>query len=182
MILSKEAATPEALAAEARDISRRFDVRSVDELLHFPQYFQVETTRLCNARCPFCPSDVWDKTTPYMSDALYKKVADEIIAHRDWVKFVDLQRAGEPLLDKKIYERVAYMKDGGVKFVAITTNASGLTEDNARKLLAAGIDEVMLSIDSVEKEKYEQMRAGLKYEQVMANIRGFFRLRDELKP
>ena len=182
MILSKEAATPEALAAEARDISRRFDVRSVDELLHFPQYFQVETTRLCNARCPFCPSDIWDKKTPYMSDALYKKVADEIIEHRDWVKFVDLQRAGEPLLDKKIYERVGYMKDGGVKFVALTTNASGLTEENARKLLAAGIDEVMLSIDSVEKEKYEQMRVGLKYEQVMANIRGFFRLRDELKP
>jgi radical SAM protein with 4Fe4S-binding SPASM domain len=40
----------------------------------------------------------------------------------------------------------------------------------------------MLSIDSVEKEQYEQMRVGLNYEQVMGNIRGFFRLRDELKP
>jgi MoaA/NifB/PqqE/SkfB family radical SAM enzyme len=117
-----------------------------------------------------------------MSDELFTKVADEIIEHRDWVKFVDLQRAGEPLLDKKIYERVAYMKQGGVRFIAITTNASGLTETNARKLLAAGIDEVMLSIDSVEKEKYEKMRVGLKYEQVIGNIRGFFALRDELRP
>ncbi len=40
----------------------------------------------------------------------------------------------------------------------------------------------MLSIDSCRKEKYEQMRVGLNYEQVMANIRGFFRLRDELRP
>lgn len=182
MIFEREQATPEALAEAARDIARRFDVGAIDELLYFPQFFQIETTRLCNARCPFCPSDVWDKSTPFMSDELFKKIADEIIEHRDWVKFVDLQRAGEPLLDKKIYERVAYMKENGIKFVAITTNASGLTERNARKLLDAGIDEVMLSIDSVEKESYERLRFGLKYEQVIANIRGFFKLRDELKP
>jgi MoaA/NifB/PqqE/SkfB family radical SAM enzyme len=182
MILSKDGATPEALAAEARDIARRFTVGNIDELLEFPQYFQVETTRLCNARCPFCPSDVWDTSTPYMSDALFKKIADEIIEFRNGVKFVDVQRAGEPLLDKKIYDRVRYLKEGGVKFVAITTNASGLTEQNARKLLDSGIDEVMLSIDSVDKEEYERLRFGLKYEQVIANIRGFFKLRDEMRP
>lgn len=182
MITRKEDVTPEALAAEERDVARRFAVQKLEDLLHFPQYFQVETTRMCNARCPFCPSDVWDKKTPYMSDELFKKVADEIIEYGSWVKLLDLQRAGEPLLDKKIYERIKYVKDGGVPFVAITTNASGLTEANARKLLLAGIDEVMLSIDSVEKEEYERMRVGLKYEQVMANIKGFFALRDEIKP
>ncbi len=182
MILTEEEATPARLAAEAADLAARFDVADVAELRHFPQYFQIETTRLCNAHCPFCPSDVWDKKTPYMSDALFTKIADEIISYRDWVKWVDLQRAGEPLLDTKIYDRIAYMKAGGIKFVAITTNASALNETNARKLLHAGIDEVMLSIDSVDKTEYERLRIGLKYEQVLPNIRNFFALRDEIKP
>jgi radical SAM protein with 4Fe4S-binding SPASM domain len=81
-----------------------------------------------------------------------------------------------------MYRRVKQLKDGGIKHVAISTNASGLNERNARALLEAGIDEVMLSIDSVVKEKYEQLRVGLNYEQVMSNIRRYFRLRDEIRP
>lgn len=182
MILSRNDATPANLGGELQDLARRMEVGAVDDALYFPKYFQVETTRLCNARCPFCAIDLWDKSTPFMSDELFKKVADEIISFRDWVKFVDLQRAGEPLLDVKIYDRVKYMKDGGVKFVALTTNASGLTPKNARKLLDAGIDEVMLSIDSVEKERYEKMRVGLTFEKVIANIKAFFELRNQLRP
>ncbi|BAE48876.1 Predicted Fe-S oxidoreductase [Paramagnetospirillum magneticum AMB-1] len=155
---------------------------NLEDMLRFPKYFQIETTRLCNARCPFCAIDQWDKSTPFMSDELFRKIADEIISQRDWIKFVDLQRAGEPLLDKKIYERVAYMKDGGVTNVVLTTNASSLTERNARRLLEAGIDELMLSIDSVQKDKYEKLRVGLPFEKVMDNIRGFFALRDQIRP
>jgi radical SAM protein with 4Fe4S-binding SPASM domain len=182
MILARQDATPSNLDVELGELARRMEVGAVDDALYFPKYFQVETTRLCNARCPFCAIDLWDKTTPFMSDDLFRKVADEIIRFRDWVKFVDLQRAGEPLLDVKIYDRVKYMKDGGVRTVAITTNASALNVKNSRKLLEAGIDEVMLSIDSVEKVRYEQMRVGLSYELVMRNITSFFELRNALRP
>jgi radical SAM protein with 4Fe4S-binding SPASM domain len=182
MILSPAELTETALAAELDVLARRIDVAELEEALAFPRFFQIETTRLCNARCPFCAIDQWDKSVPMMSDLLWEKIAAELIEWRDWLRFVDLQRAGEPLLDKKIYRRIKQLKDGGIKHVAISTNASGLTEKNARNLLEAGIDEVMLSIDSVVKEKYEQLRVGLKYEQVMANIRRYFRLRDEIRP
>lgn len=182
MIADKRAATAENLAAEMTAIARRCEVAVPEDMYRFPKYFQIETTRLCNARCPFCAVDLWDKSTPFMSDELFDKIADELIEHRDWIKFVDLQRAGEPLLDKKIYPRVARLKDGGIGHVAITTNASALNDANARRLLAAGIDEVMLSIDSVRKEQYERLRVGLCYESVLDNIRNFFALRDALRP
>lgn len=182
MILSKDDASPENLAGELRDLARRIDLPVIDEALYFPKYLQIETTRLCNAHCSFCAIDLWDKSTPYMSDELFKKVIDEIAEYRDWVKFVDLQRSGEPLMDRKIYDRVKYAKDSGLKLVAITTNASGLTERNSRRLLEGGIDEVMLSIDSVEKERYERLREGLNYEMVVENIKRFFELRDALRP
>lgn len=182
MIESKDAITPEALERELADLARRINVEHIKDAIYFPRFFQIETTRLCNARCPFCAIDKWDKSEPWMADPLWDKIADELVQYSDWIRFVDLQRAGEPLLDKKLPERVARLKAGGIKHVMITTNASGLNEANSRKLLEAGIDEVMLSIDSVVKESYEAMRVGLKYEQVMDNIRTYFRLRDEIRP
>jgi radical SAM protein with 4Fe4S-binding SPASM domain len=182
MILSHADLTPERLEAELLQLADRIEVPELKSALLFPRFFQIETTRLCNARCPFCAVDQWDKSVPMMSEALWEKIAAELIEWRDWLRFVDLQRAGEPLLDKHIYRRVRQLKDGGLKHVALSTNASALNERNARALLEAGIDEVMLSIDAIDKEGYEKSRVGLKYEQVMQNIRGFFRLRDEIRP
>ncbi len=182
MILSRNELSAEALEAELVQLAQRIDVPELTDALKFPRFFQIETTRLCNARCPFCAINEWDKSVPMMPEALWQKIAAELIEWRDWIRFADLQRAGEPLLDKKMYQRVKQLKDGGIKHVAISTNASGLTEKNARNLLEAGIDEVMLSIDSVIKETYEKLRVGLNYDQVLANIRRYFRLRDEIRP
>lgn len=182
MILSHDQLTPEALAFELEELARKIGVADLEESLQFPRFFQIETTRLCNAHCPFCAVDQWDKTTPFMADSLWEKIAAELIVWKDWVRFVDVQRAGEPLLDKKIYDRVRQLKEGGLRHVGMATNASALTESNARRLLEAGVDEVMLSIDSVERETYESLRIGLKYDQVIENIRGYFRLRDEIRP
>jgi radical SAM protein with 4Fe4S-binding SPASM domain len=182
LITTWEEATPERLELELERLAERMDVSEVKDALRFPKFFQIETTRLCNARCPFCAIDQWDKSVPMMSDSLWEKIAAELIEWRHWIRFVDLQRAGEPLLDKKLYRRIDQLKTGGIRHVAISTNASGLNERNARALLQAGIDEVMISIDSVVKEKYETLRVGLKYEQVMENIRRYFKLRDQLRP
>ena len=182
MILSRDELTPERLDAELQSLAQRIEVPELRDALKFPRFLQIETTRLCNARCPFCAIDQWDKSVPMMADSLWEKIAAELIEWRHWLRFVDLQRAGEPLLDKKIYRRVHQLKGGGIKHVALSTNVSGLNEKNARALLEAGIDEVMLSIDAVDKEGYEKSRVGLKYEQVMENICRYFRLRDEIRP
>jgi radical SAM protein with 4Fe4S-binding SPASM domain len=182
MILSRAELSAERLEAELRSLAERIEVPQLKDALRFPRFFQIETTRLCNARCPFCAVDQWDKSVPMMSDALWEKIAAELIEWRDWLRFVDLQRAGEPLLDRKIYRRVRQLKEGGIKHIALSTNISGLNDKNARALLEAGIDEVMLSIDAIDKEGYEKSRVGLNYEQVMENIRRYFRLRDEIRP
>jgi MoaA/NifB/PqqE/SkfB family radical SAM enzyme len=103
MILSRAELTPERLEAELQLLADRIEVPELADALRFPRFFQVETTRLCNARCPFCAIDQWDKSVPMMADALWEKVAEELIEWHDWVRYVDLQRAGEPLLDKKLY-------------------------------------------------------------------------------
>ncbi|MCH7954268.1 MAG: radical SAM protein [Candidatus Marinimicrobia bacterium] len=182
MILTKNEATKANLNLEMKDIARRLNLSDYKEGLQFPKYFQIETVRHCNAHCPFCPVDEWDKSTPFMSEELFDKIVDEIAPYSDWINFVTVQRAGEPLMDKNIAKHISKLKAAGIKKVLMSTNASLLTDKKAREILDAGLDEIMLSIDSVDKEQYEKMRVGLKYETTIKNIKNFFRLRDIINP
>ncbi len=182
MINRKEDVTPLNMQKELDNLAQRLNLKDIVEAKRFPKYFQLETSRVCNAKCVFCPVDVWNKDTPFMKDDLFEKCAVEIGQHSDWVEWVNISRAGEPLLDRKIVKRVARLKELGVKNVNLSTNASRLFPEVARGLIDAGLDEIWLSIDSVHPENYVKTRVGLKYEDTIANIKEMFRLRNELKP
>ncbi|MDP3952644.1 radical SAM/SPASM domain-containing protein [Microbacterium sp.] len=160
-------------------IQRRLD-EPVPDLVRFPRYFEIETVNACNARCPMCTIDDWDRRDGLMDAALFTKIADEIGAHADEVRRVHLYRDGEPLIDKRLATKVAELKGRGVKRVGISTNASLLTETRAEGLLLAGIDEVLLSVDSLDRSVYESIRVGLEFEEVMANCLRFIELRDAM--
>ena len=154
---------------------------SVPALLEFPRYFEIETVNACNARCPMCTIDDWERRDGLMEDALFARIADEIGENRDSVRRVALYRDGEPLLDKKLPARIALLKAKGVKRVGISTNAALLTDRKSRELLEAGLDEIILSIDSLQPQVYEAIRPPLDFASVHQNCTGFIVLRNALK-
>lgn len=172
----------ESLTQGLLDIARRLGVDKVDDALHFPRFFQIETVRLCNAHCPFCAVDQWDKSTPNMDEGLFEKIAAELRDYSSWIMSVAIQRAGEPLLDKNLVKRVQTLKDHGLRKVTISTNGAAMTRKKAVDLLEAGLDDVMFSIDSVDREEYERIKVGLKFDQVLNNIMTFIKLRDQIRP
>ena len=182
MINSADQVTKQSLDHEMQHIAKRLNLQDVNDALYFPKYYQIETVRVCNARCPFCAIDQWDKSVPLMSDNLFDKIVDDLSGYVDWIEVVNLARAGEPLLDKKIVERTRRINEIGIKKITLSTNASMLTEEKSVGLLNAGLNDIMISIDSIEKENYEKMRVGLNYEVVMDNIETFFKVRDKIKP
>lgn len=153
-----------------------------ENLLEFPSYFEIETVNACNARCPMCTIEDWDRHSPTMKDPLFAKLADELIHHRDKVKRVSLYRDGEPLLDKKLPDRIAMLKDGGIREVNISTNVSLLDDARARAVLEAGLDSIILSIDSLRKEVFESIRVRLTLEEVIENALKFIELRNSIHP
>jgi MoaA/NifB/PqqE/SkfB family radical SAM enzyme len=153
-----------------------------DDLLGFPRFFEIETVNACNARCPMCTIDEWTRHTPTMRPDLFEKIATEICAHADEVRRVSLYRDGEPLLDKRLPERIARLKSGGIKEVAISTNVGLLDERRARAILEGGIDRIILSIDSLDKQVFEAIRARLVFEEVMENAQRFIALRNKIRP
>lgn len=151
-------------------------------LLKFPSYFEIETINACNARCPMCTIVDWERGSKPMTDELYSKISSELIDHADEVKRISLYRDGEPLLDKKLPARIAVLKDGGLKNIAISTNISLLNENKSREILEAGLDTMIMSMDSLNKGVFEGIRVRLKFEEVLENTLKFIELRNKIRP
>jgi radical SAM protein with 4Fe4S-binding SPASM domain len=157
---------------------------SMSVLNQFPKYFLIEPINTCNARCVMCgiDFDAEDRKTARISDDLFDKIVDEISAHRHHVEKVMLYLDCEPLIDKYLHLKIKKMKDAGVKRVNIASNASILTEKRAIELIEAGLDEIYISVDSLDPDTFEAIRARLKFDDVYHNTRNFIDIRNRLKP
>lgn len=165
------------------DIAKRLNIKSYEEVLQFPKYFEFETINACNARCLMCTIDEWDgNPKKVVSDELWRKFVENVKPHKEWIEKITLTRDGEPLLDTKIVQRIKTLKEVGIKKVVIVTNAQALSKRKSQEILEAGIDEIYFSVDGYSKEVYEKIRVGLSYERVLENILYFIVLRDSNFP
>ena len=154
----------------------------MEELCPFPKYLLIETVNTCNARCIMCGIDFDKKSKVIMKDELFEKIIEEIGCHSSHVEKVMLYLDGEPLIDNKLARRVRMTKESGVKTVTINTNAQLLDEKRATELIEAGLDEAYITIDSLKKDVFEEIRVRLDFETVYNNTRRFIELRNRLNP
>jgi radical SAM protein with 4Fe4S-binding SPASM domain len=138
-----------------------------------PPFIHIETTNVCNARCTMCSYPIMERQKGYMTDELFAKVLRDC---KDMgVKDVNLQFLGEPLLDRKICDRIRAAKEFAFR-VQMVSNASLLDATMSSQLLASGLDELRISMDGFAKKTFEDIRVGLKFERVKQNILGFLDL------
>ena len=137
-------------------LKRRIDNEDkFENLLKFPKYVEIETVNACNARCPMCTINDWERNYPIMKDEVFNKVSDDIIENKKHIKRVSLYRDGEPLIDKKMAKRINKFYKNGILNTSIATNVALLNEKRATDLLEAGLGMIIFSIDSLIKEVYE---------------------------
>lgn len=146
----------------------------------FPLNIQIETSSRCNAQCGFCPYPVVSKTQPQglMADELWPRLLDEILTQRVW--WVHFYYLNEPLLDPRlpqIIRTVTSRRRGRLPKTKINTNGTLLSEERARALLEAGIDQITVSIPSLDPAVYSRHMGGLKLEKVIANVEKLNELR-----
>lgn len=163
---------------------------------YFPTHLQIETVnRICNARCPMCSIQFipdFGSTTPdkdsylgvarepgVMSLEAFKVIASKfkpILAH---IKIMSLHGCGEPLLDNTLHEKIRFAKEVGFREVGFTSNCNALRQDVAVRLLEAGLNCIIPSIDGITKEVHEEIRPRTNYEQVVDNVKRFIAYRDK---
>lgn len=144
--------------------------------LNNPDIFAIELTSQCNLRCVMCPHVIMQRAKSNMGFETFKKIVDNV---EPYAFFIWLHSLGEPLLNPNVFDMIKYCKERGIK-VGLSTNATVLNESNGRRLVEAGLDKIILCMESTEKETYEKIRVGGKFENVRNNIRRFLEVKKEM--
>ncbi|MGL4721916.1 MAG: radical SAM/SPASM domain-containing protein [Desulfovibrionaceae bacterium] len=151
--------------------------------LKTPLIINIDPSDTCNFQCNFCPTGDRQlmKETPgrnygIMDFELYKKAINDICTFDEKIKVLRLYKDGEPLLNPKFSEMIAYAKERECcEKVDTTTNASLLTPERSRKIIDAGLDGINISIEGVTAEQYKDFsHYSIQYDTLVDNIRFFY--------
>ncbi len=119
-------------------------------------YMRISVTDRCNLRCRYCMPHGIEKVS--MSRILsYEQIAE--IAKAAVSLGIDRFKitGGEPLVRKGCVGLIKMIRGiGGVKSVTLTTNGVLLSE-YAGSLAEAGIDGVNISLDTLDRKRYEEI-------------------------
>lgn len=113
-----------------------------------------------------------------MEDDLFKKIIDETSKH--FIGRVSPYLMNEPLMDKKIPERIAYIEKNKRPFTKtkINTNGALLTADMSERLVESGLRHLWVSVQGYSQETYSQSM-GIKKFNILENIDRFLDIRDK---
>jgi uncharacterized Fe-S cluster-containing radical SAM superfamily enzyme len=121
----------------------------------------VDPASSCNFKCTFCPTghrDMIAETGRFqgvMKLDVFQKVIDDLGEFEKPIKVLRMYKDGEPFLNKRIADMVAYAKKSGhVDYIDTTTNGTFLSPDRVGPVLEAGIDKINISVDGMNEETY----------------------------
>ena len=145
----------------------------------FPLHLDIEITSHCNLLCTMCPRthrvERGDWVSEHMSFERFCSIIDEGVDNG--LCAINLNNFGESFMNKDIYRMIGYAKNRGVLEVMLHTNGTIMSEKIASRTIESGLDKIIFSVDSVEKETYESIRVGARFEKVINNVRTFSRVR-----
>jgi len=144
----------------------------------WPIHIDIETITMCNLRCYMCYYVATPPDPSRIEMDLFKKVVDE--GSQKGVSSLKTQFRGEPLLDTRMPDMVAYAKNKGIIEVMFNSNGTLLTKQTAKALINAGLDKYICSMDGYTKDIYEEIRVGANFEQVLGNIKTLQELKKEM--
>ena len=136
--------------------------------IHFGQPFtlSIEPTTACNLACPECPSGLKQFTRPTgkLNLELHEKMLQQI--HKS-VFYVNYYFQGEPFLNPKFLSLIRQAKQYNI-YTATSTNAHFIDQKKAEEIVQSGLDRLIISIDGLTQETYQNYRVNGKLDKVIA--------------
>jgi len=149
-------------------------------ILHsMPIGLSIEPTTSCNLRCSECPSGMRSFTRPIgmLAEDNFKKMVDQVQNHLIWLTFYF---QGEPYLNKDFLKMVKYAHSKGM-YTMTSTNAHYFTPETAQQTIESGLSRIIISMDGVTQETYEQYRKGGSLDKVKEGISELVNWKKKLK-
>lgn len=154
-------------AANRIMIERAFKART-ESVRGYPIYAYIDVCNMCNLKCPLCPTGQGRNERPKgkMSFEDFKKIIDEI---GDYLYVVRLDSWGEPLLNREIFDMIAYAKKKRIS-VNFSTNFNIFCQEMAEEMVRSHLNELYVSLDGTTQKTYETYRRGGNLKRVIENI------------
>jgi radical SAM protein with 4Fe4S-binding SPASM domain len=130
-----------------------------------PFSLSIEPTTACNLGCPECPSGLKQFTRPTgkLDLDLHKMMLQQVKSH---VFYINYYFQGEPFLHPQFLELIKEAKKAKI-YTATSTNAHFITKEKATEIVKSGLDRLIISIDGLTQETYEQYRVHGQLEKVI---------------
>lgn len=172
-------------ATELADVPRWHEFRRryhqaarLEDVGGFPLQIDFELNSTCQMKCAFCTHGQRKVEKKNLSFETFKRVIDEGAVHG--LVSIKLNYINEPLLNKDLPKYIEYARSRGVLNVYFATNGLLLTEDMSRRLIAAKLSKVMISLDAITSETFHAMRGSKRFDEITANICRLIELRGDL--
>ena len=150
----------------------RFKIREhIEYIKNNSSYgISIETSNLCNAKCTFCPHPIMKRKKEVMSDQVFNKIIEQIKKAGIKPYSFGMNGFGEPLTDKKIFDRINTIKKEfpgtPVKF---HTNFGLANDEVIKSIFSSHIDEINISFNGYNKAAYESIM-GIDYDKTLDNV------------
>lgn len=134
-----------------------------------PVFISIEPTTSCNLRCPECPSGLreFSRPTGMLQMELFRNT---ILQLAPTLHTLTLYFQGEPYLNPQFTDMIAFASVNNI-YTVTSTNAHYLTEVNAKKTVASGLDKLIISVDGITEETYRKYRVGGSFAKVVAGTK-----------
>ena len=148
-----------------------FYLHDVDGLVDLPEKIYIEPTSMCNLGCAICFRHGWiNEKLGRMSMEDFEKVRCSIKGLLS-VKEVFFGGMGEPLFHPEICQMIEKLSDN--LSVSLLSSGTLLDKKCSRDLIKAGVSYLWLSMDGFDKESYESIQLGSRFDLIMKNLKDF---------
>jgi len=130
---------------------------------------RISVTDRCNFRCVYCRSANPETHLPsgeLLTWDEYERLARILVGMG--IRKVRVT-GGEPLVRPGVEDFIARLKALGVQDLSMTTNGHLLAE-RCDRLVAAGLNRINISLDSLNRDKFERITRTKTFDQVIAGI------------
>lgn len=121
-----------------------------------PFSVSIEPTTACNLGCPECPSGLkkFTRSTGKLDLELNRKLLQNLGSQ---LFYINYYFQGEPFLHPQFLELIREAKKHRI-YTATSTNAHFITPKSATEIVESGLDRLIISIDGLTQETYENYR------------------------
>ncbi len=143
-----------------------------------PLTVTIEPTTACNLRCPECPSGLrsFTRATGSLKKDLFEQAVDALSKDALFLMFYF---QGEPFLNPELFEMIEYASRKKL-YTITSTNGHFFDDTRARKTVESKLDRLIISIDGLSQEVYENYRKEGKLETVIRGVKNITRWKKKL--